>query len=200
MTAIPAAPVQADPLRALPLPDLRPPAVHWHRPPAAYSRMTPLPLDPEAGVDRPAAAEGLPGDDFEGLRAHARSLLGALVDVIQGRRPTTQLTRWVSDEVMADLVLRARLHQRAPQALAVRSIRIQRQGRTVVEVSGRLQAGERFTAAALRLEQVGSRWFCPVADFGPLAHAGDHPLPRLRGAREGTPGARPLPERCQRRL
>lgn len=188
------------PLPFRPIPDPRPGAVRWHRPPAAQSGMSPLPLDTDDAADQPAGrATGTP-PEFEALRAHARSLLVALVDAIQGRRQTAQLTRWVSDEVMADLVLRARLHQRAPLPLAVRSFRVQLIDPAIVEASGRLQAGNRFTAVALRLERKGHRWLCAVVDFGPLAHPGDHPLPRVRGAGDCTPSLRALQERCQRGL
>lgn len=193
-----------DPLSALsvlPIPDPRPVAVRWHRTPAAYAGMSPLPLEADHSA-YPAAGRtgGATPPELEGLRAHARSLLVALVDAIQGRRQATQLTRWVSDDVMADLVLRARLHQRAPLPLAVRSLRVQLIDPAVAEASGRLQAGDRFTAVALRLERKGHRWLCSVADFGPLAHPGDHPLPRVRGNVECTPSLRALQERCQRRL
>lgn len=190
-----------EPLTIRPIPDPRPAAVRWHRTPVAYAGMSPLPLEADHQSGRAAGRTGgATPPELEGLRAHARSLLVALVDAIQGRRQTAQLTRWVSDEVMADLVLRARLHQRAPLPLAVRSLRVQMIEPAVVEASGRLQAGDRFTAVALRLERKGHRWLCSVADFGPLAHPGDHPLPRVRGTVESTPSLRALQERCQRRL
>ncbi len=141
--------------------------------------MVPLPLHHEltGGVDPAAAASQQAG--LDAVRAHARSLLVALVDAIQGRRPAAQLTRWVGDGVMAEVTLRARLHQRAPRPLAVRSMRVQPVDESTVEVAARLQAGDRFTAAALRLERIGTRWFCPVADFGPLPKD-THPFHRVR--------------------
>lgn len=187
-------------LPILPIPDPRPMAVRWHRAPEACSGMVPLPLGADDSAHQPEGPGTGTAPEAEALRTHARSLLVALVDAIQGRRQTTQLTRWVSDEVMSDLVLRARLHQRTPLPLAVRSLRVQMIDASVVEASGRLQTGDRFTAVALRLERQGNRWFCPVVDFGPLAHAGDHPLPRVRGTAESTQSLRALRDRRQRRL
>lgn len=157
------------------IPDPRPAAVRWQHASRSGNPMTPLPLEHSAW--RPALdPDPLDLAEVEACQARARSLLGALVDALQGRRSLAQLTRWVSADVMADLVLRARTQQRTPTPLTVRSVRVQVQDRLVdaagrprqiVELSARLQSGDRFTAVALRLERIGSRWFCPVVDFGP---------------------------------
>lgn len=157
-------------LRCTAIPDSRPPAVRWFSSDRAYASGPPLPLEGEHAVlDAPSAHDDrlLDGDDRR-LEGFVRLLLGALLDAIQGRRPTTQLVRWVSDEVIADLVLRARLHQRAPVPLAVRSFRVQRLDPRFAEVSARVRVGSGYGAAALRLERVGDRWMCRVADFGPV--------------------------------
>lgn len=152
--------------------------------------MAPLPLD---SADVSLTPDSMAQTDPE-LDLFVAALLRALLDTVQGRRPVTQLTRWVDDEVAADLVLRARLHQRRPVPLTLRTFRAQPVGADVVEVSARVQSGVRYTALAVRLERLGERWVCRVADFGPIAAAVADPLPRLRDQR----GA--LPVRDQRRL
>lgn len=161
-----------------PVPDLRPEPVRWSRPPTAYAGMLPLPLDPLDASAPCAGTEHTPEPD-----PFIQALLRALIDTIAGRRAANQLTRWVDDEVYADLLLRARLHQRRPVPLALRSFRAQPVAEDVWEVSARVQAGDRFTAAAIRLERAGTRWVCTVADFGPLAPAVPEPPPRLSGQR-----------------
>ncbi|HHV19967.1 MAG TPA: hypothetical protein GXZ30_00260 [Propionibacterium sp.] len=165
-TASPA--VVADRLPCTFVPDLRPDPVRWGRAVDPHVAMTPLPLTAIPALESAPRTDQIHPGPADALRGHARALMVALVDAIQGRRPTAQLTRWVSDAVMADLTLRARLHQRDPRPLSVRSLRLQLVSPQVAEISARLQAGDRFGAAALRLEQRGDRWFCPVADFGPL--------------------------------
>lgn len=167
-------------LACWPIYDTRPPAHRWCRADPAYAGTPVLPLDDEP----PPGHHSLPGPDAK-LDAFVQRLLAAMIDVIQGRRPPAQLIRWVSDEVLADLVLRARLHQRNPIALGIRSYRVQLVTPRAAEVSARLRHGPRFTAAAFRVESVAERWMCLIADFGPLNGASDPPLLRLHERRDG---------------
>lgn len=147
--------------------------------------MVPLPLE---AADPPGPAPAAAETDPE-LDAFVGALLRALLDAVGGRRPVTQLTRWVDDEVYADLTLRARLHQRRPVTLALRSYRVQRVADDAVEVSARVQTGPRYTAVALRLERLGTRWVCRIADFGPLTDPGEDPIPRLQDQRRPRAGS-----------
>lgn len=163
--------------RSSPIPDPRPKPFSWQPEPVNHG-LVPLPLDP-ADLPGSPLPDAHSGDDPE-LDRFVATLLRALLDTIAGRRPVTQLTRWVDDEVYADLVLRARLHQREPVPLLLRTFRRQQVAVGVVEVSARIQAGPRHAAVALRLEQLGRRWVCKVADFGPHAARRLDPLPTLR--------------------
>lgn len=155
------------------IPDARPAAIHWPGPDRRPAGLTVLPLTddvsppPIGSIDDPAA------------ESFAHVLMSALLDAIQGRRSPTQLIRWVSDDILAELVTRARLHQRTPMPLSLRSVRLQQVGDDAIEVAARFRSGDRYAAAALRLERVGNRWLCLIADFGPLSPPVDPPLPRL---------------------
>lgn len=164
--------------RSSPIPDPRPKPLRRAQPAPAYAGMVPLPLDP-ADLPAPPPVNGHGGFDPE-LERFVATLVRALLDTIAGRRSVTQLTRWVDDEVYADLVLRARLHQREPVPLTLRTFRVQQVTDAVLEVSARIQAGPRHAAVALRLERLGTRWVCRIADFGPLAATRIDPPPRLR--------------------
>lgn len=155
------------------IPDARPPAIHWPGPDRRPVGLTVLPLSDDAATQPVGTIDDPAAESF------AHVLTSALLDAIQGRRSPTQLIRWVSDDILAELVTRARLHQRAPVPLSLRSVRLQQVGDDALEVAARFRAGERYAAAALRLERVGNRWLCLIADFGPLAPPVDGPLPRL---------------------
>lgn len=170
-------PRAASTLACWPIHDTRPPAQRWCRAGPAYAGAPVLPLDDEP----PPGRLSIPGPDAK-LDAFVQRLLAAMIDVIEGRRPPAQLIRWVSDEILADLVLRARLHQRNPIALGVRSYRVQLVTPHAAEVSARLRHGHRFTAAAFRVQSIGARWACTVADFGPLGRAMDSPFSEGTGA------------------
>lgn len=147
-----------------PIPDLRPTPIHWSAPRPRQRGLAALPLADEAGTQTPTGDVTDPAAE-----RFAPILVAALLDAIQGRRSATQLIRWVSDEVLADLMIRSRLHQRAPVPLSLRSVRLQQVTEEVVEVTARFRAGDRYAAAALRLERVGNRWMGRIADFGPMA-------------------------------
>lgn len=155
------------------IPDARPAAIHWPGPDRRPAGLTVLPLADEATTQPAGTSDDPAAENF------AHVLVSALLDAIQGRRSPTQLIRWVSDDILAELVTRARLHQRAPVALSLRSVRLQKVGDDALEVAARFRSGERYAAAALRLERVGNRWLCLIADFGPLAPAVDVRLPML---------------------
>lgn len=105
--------------------------------------------------------------------AAARSLVLAVVEVIQGRRPGEQLVRWVSEEPLADLIRHARAvrrHRAAQPRIA--SVHVQPVtpllGRPrAAEVSVRLVDAQRSRAVALRIEHRRGRWVCVCLEFGP---------------------------------
>lgn len=106
------------------------------------------------------------------LRAWAARLAEALVEAAAGQRPVSQLVRWTTPQVQADLVRRARAVRAVggppsrrvrPQ---VRSLHLCRPAEHALEVSVHVRHGERSRAVALRLERNGDRWICAAMQYG----------------------------------
>ena len=115
----------------------------------------------------------LPGDRAE-LEAFAHRFASAVVEVIGGDRGPSQLLRWTSDRVYADLQRRSALLARTtPGDRRVRRLRSQVRSVHVfcpspeaAEISVHVRHGERSRAIAARIEQVGGRWCCTALQFG----------------------------------
>ena len=99
-----------------------------------------------------------------------------VIEVLHGRRPVNQLSRWTEERVLATVVLRARQIRtggnrgRTPAPLrvtaALGTVRIQQPTGHAVEASAVIR-GARVSALAFRLEARGDRWLCTEIDFGP---------------------------------
>lgn len=115
----------------------------------------------------------VPGDRAE-LEAFAHRFAHAVVEVVGGDRGPSQLLRWTSERVYADLQRRAALLARTtPGDRRVR--RLRSQVRTVhvfcpsaeaAEISVHVRHGERSRAIAARIELLGGRWCCTALEFG----------------------------------
>jgi hypothetical protein len=105
-------------------------------------------------------------------RAWAGRLAQAVTEVLAGDRPPTQLLRWTTERIYADLARHA--------ATRARELTIVRTGRTrpkvtrvvvcdiregVVEASAVVNHGARARAMALRLEALGDHWLCTVLEM-----------------------------------
>jgi hypothetical protein len=108
-------------------------------------------------------------------RAWCARLAQAIVEVTAGARPVSQLRRWTSDCVYADLRRRVptparheparRLaHPSGPPSRSptLRSMRVCEPADGVVEASLVVDRGRRAIALALRLEGADGRWRCTV--------------------------------------
>lgn len=112
-----------------------------------------------------------------GVEEWARRFAQAAVEVVGGDRPVSQLLRWASAEVYADLHHRARVVARAgrhqpglsrvqpvrPRVVSVRSCFVRTDA---VETSVHLKYGPRSRALAARFERVRQRWVCVALTFG----------------------------------
>jgi len=106
----------------------------------------------------------------------ARRFAQAAVEIVGGDRPSSQLLRWTSGEVYADLRRRAQLVARAgehqpglqrvqqvrPRIHSVHACFLNEQ---VVECSIHVRYGHRGRAVAARFERRGQRWLCTALDF-----------------------------------
>ena len=106
-------------------------------------------------------------------RTWSGQFVQALIEVLSGDRPASQLLRWTNERVYADVVRRVR-------ALGVTSIAIRRgRGRALVrsvhiceprdgiaEAAIHVKHGGRSRAVAVRLEGLDGRWRCTALSLG----------------------------------
>lgn len=141
-----------------------PPPLEWPPPPPEPAARQPTLFGAnQAPVSRPSVEPQ--------LASVAQAIVVALVEVLQGRRSSEQLVRWVDEEPLAELVRQARAQRRRPPTRLC-SVRAQ----PVLPASGRVQAAEvsvrladdqRSRALAVRIERRGDRWMCSELLFGP---------------------------------
>ncbi len=100
----------------------------------------------------------------------------ASVEIVGGDRPASQLLRWTTRTVYADLQRRALLVARAgghqpgagrvqPVRPHVVSVHASFVSDGVAEASARVRYGARSRALALRFEKRGERWLCSAMEF-----------------------------------
>lgn len=145
-----------------------------------------LALDLEPRLAPPAlAADGATGGDrpeHADLRRRreldrwAHRFAQAAVEIVGGDRPASQLLRWASREVYADLERRAQLVARAgghqpgvarvqPVRPRVHSVHSRFVDPTAVETSVHVRYGQRSRAVAARFERRRDRWICTALEF-----------------------------------
>lgn len=114
-----------------------------------------------------------PTGELPPARPWTGQLLQALLEVLAGSRPLSQLRRFTSDRVYADLRARASRRggdrpstPRQPGGSTVRSVHVTAPGDGVVEACAVISRGGRFRAVALRLEGRNGRWQCTALRVG----------------------------------
>jgi hypothetical protein len=98
----------------------------------------------------------------------------AVVEVLGGDRPLSQLVRWTSRRVYLELERRLTVLARTPVDARrrrtvrpqVRSVRVCHPTAEAAEVSVHVRYGRRSRAIAARLELVRGRWQCTVLQLG----------------------------------
>ncbi|RJK95414.1 Rv3235 family protein [Vallicoccus soli] len=126
----------------------------------------------------------VPDEDDEGPRptptcelpdpaAWSGRYVQAALEVLAGERPVTQLVRWTSARVYADLQRRALAAgtagpgaRRGGPRCAVRSVHVGAPADGVAEVCAVVARAGRVHAVALRLEGLGGRWRCTALQVG----------------------------------
>ena len=110
------------------------------------------------------------------LEAWAHRFAQAAVEIAGGDRPVSQLLRWTSPDVYADLARRAQLVRsaaaREPHGGRVQQVRPHVESvhpcwidDARVEVSVRVRYGRRSRALAIRFEQRAERWQAVAMEF-----------------------------------
>lgn len=106
------------------------------------------------------------------VRPWAYKFVQAVVEVLAGARPATQLLQWTSPEVYDRVRRRAGVPGGWPPGAGtpgrprVHSVRLCQPRRNVTEVSAVVRAGGRARAVALRLESAGRHWRCTALELG----------------------------------
>lgn len=174
--------------RVLPVIDSRPPSLPWFAGlarPAGPTTAQPSLLDPPGlpGEPRPGSGSGImitapdwqlrPDPLLPEAGSWAASLALAAVEVVRGRRPIGQLSRWVTEDQLEQL---ARLAARSPRTIAplpgrpvvqarVQSARAQYPSPDVAEAAVHVRIGHRSVPVALRLDAVYDRWLATALDL-----------------------------------
>jgi len=112
------------------------------------------------------------------LEAWSRRYAQAVVEIVNGDRPASQLVRWTAPRVheeltrRAQIVARAGVHQaglgrgRRPVVRpAVQNVRTCFISPAVAEVSVHVRYGARSRALAARFEHLNQRWVCTALEF-----------------------------------
>ena len=174
----------APPLRRLPVPVVEPePAVGpWVPAPAppAYAVQGTLALAFAAGgpaplalVDPEFAPRPTPSSALPDAERSCTALVRAVVEVLAGTRPASQLVRWTTLEVHAALQQRAALAARRGRSgpplrrqAVVRALRICEPADGVAEACAVVLDRGRVRAVALRLEGLDGRWRVSALEIG----------------------------------
>ncbi len=125
-----------------------------------------------ASAVRPPLLAAVPVVEHDVSRWAAR-FAQAVVEAAGGDRPMSQLLRWTSPAVYAELEQRLRLlsqvpapHRRRTVRPQVRSVHVCRPTASSAEVSVHVRYGERSRALAARLDHRGGRWLCTALVIG----------------------------------
>ena len=108
------------------------------------------------------------------VQVWAATFTQAVLEVLGGDRPVSQLLRWTDVRVYQDLTRRVQiLSRRAPASQRLRavrpqvwSVRVYRPSAYAAEVSVHVRHGQRSRALAARLELSSGRWQCTALEFG----------------------------------
>ena len=149
---------------------------------AGHPRPRPEPTARPSGAARAATsravADVVPIDPTHRgrLEQWVHRFVQASVEIVGGDRPASQLLRWTTGPVYADLHRRALLVARAgghqpgvgrvqPVRPHVVSVHASFVSPTVAEASARVRYGVRSRALALRFEKRRDRWLCTAMEF-----------------------------------
>lgn len=180
-TATQAAP--PEPIRARPIPDIRPPAIDSRVP--VRRDLSPfiqgtLAISFSGGngtIASPADPENLEyfrlhrscSDDLPEPQAWVRHIAQALIEVMSGARPAPQVIRWTTPEIYSAVARRSAAAGRrslAARRAIVRQVRICEPVDGVIEACAVVVDNGRVRALAMRLTGVDRRWVVTELQVG----------------------------------
>ncbi len=137
---------------------------------------TPAPTPPTELRLLPGGAAGAePSDDDQhDTLVRARRFVQAVVEIVSGDRPCTQMIRWTDRDVYESLSARvsafAGISASTPSTgrprAKVVSVKLCRPREGVAEIAAHIRQGSRSHAIAARLERVERRWICTALELG----------------------------------
>jgi hypothetical protein len=143
--------------------------------PAAWLRLVPTappevpPTPPPAPRTRPARATSAAADPQDWSLTLAR----AVVEVLAGDRPVSQLVHWTAPRVYGQLSrlaaasgARSTAERTSQRRGVVRRVHVCRPVYGVAEVNTVIHGGTRARALAFRLELISGRWTCTALQLG----------------------------------
>jgi hypothetical protein len=162
-----------------PVAESRPAAHRWAAAVSSGPPPTQPALDLQVVGDKlvGAAAADVSDATIPGLpdaRAWSVALALTLLEVVTARRPSAQLSRWLTEEVLDRFSRRLPVRRAGVPAArpvvpsALQSVRVQYPCPGVAEVSVHARLADRSVAMALRLEGRQTRWLCTALEVGPL--------------------------------
>lgn len=95
-------------------------------------------------------------DDLPSAYIWSQRMVTAVVEVVTGLRSASQLTRWLTPEVMMHIHELKKTHY--PERLGIVAVRVTEPDDGVAEVSATIGTKQRSFAIALRLEGLDGRW------------------------------------------
>jgi hypothetical protein len=99
------------------------------------------------------------------LRRWSAQFAQAVVEVLAGDRPVSQLVRWTTSGVFDDLAGRIDASPSESRGV-VKSLHVSEPADGVAEIAAAVRRGPRSTALALRLEGLDGRWQCTALEVG----------------------------------
>jgi hypothetical protein len=113
-------------------------------------------------------------DDQRHSLVRARRFIQAVVEIVSGDRPCTQMIRWTDRDVYESLSTRvsafAGISGSTPSAgrprAKVVSVKVCRPRDGVAEIAAHVRQGRRSHAIAARLERFERRWICTALELG----------------------------------
>lgn len=141
--------------------------------PCSPGHRSPTALGSEGQTGGPALRL-VPAGGQEDVKAWAARFAQAVVEVLGGDRPLTQLLRWTSTRVYVEIDRRLTILNRTSSAgrrmrtvrPQVRSVHVCHPTPSCAEVSVHVRHGQRSRAIAARLEHRGGRWQCTALQLG----------------------------------
>jgi hypothetical protein len=123
----------------------------------------------ESALERVFGPQATAREALPEPRAWAARLAQAVVEVLAGDRPATQLVRWTAEDVYDGIRRRAQTRRTqggpSPRA-ALSSVRVCEPADGVVEACAVVRRGSRYHAVALRLQGLDGRWQCTALQLG----------------------------------